>query len=788
MRLTALGSRLAIAAALAAVMAAAGCRRVPYIDQSKPVPHEPGGLVAKQDAEIEQTQLLESGGPIPLPMMSDPRTTTNPEGEEIWYLSLEEAIRIGLDNAEVIRVIPLGAGALPVGGFEPSLLQVSGIGAVGAGSFNALGSGSLATVYDPAIAETRIANALSRFDANFQTQLFWSRNVQPFNNAISTGFIATGNRFPVVSIQDSAQFSAAIQKYTATGSTLNITHNVNYQYSNSPINVFPSAYTTNLQFRFSQPLLGSAPTSQFNPSPNAAGLEANRAPIVVARLRADFNVWQFKSQVMALVRSIEQQYWALEQAQIQYWAAGTAVDLGEQIVRRELARFEIGQGSRPNVAEAEEQLERFRLTFVTRTAELVRTERQLRNLLGLPPSDNRRIVPSTPPTDAMIVPSWQAALRQMLDFQPDIVQAQLLVRVAELQLLVARNQLLPVLNFDALYQLNGLGHHLDQAEAVMTGKSIRAVDPIIQVQQRAAGLNPIPGLWNNFQTWQLGFTFQVPLGYRGPMSDVRLAQYQLLQQRAFLQQIVHQTTHLLHQYFLEVDLNYKSFRTASRLKAAAKERLEAAKAFYEQGTVTIDRYLDALNRWADAVAQEADFRNRYNTAIILLEEVKGTLLAYNNIAMAEGPWPAKAYIQAQDQIKGHRRHEVGDDGDYHPRPVTGPVVADPVPPMAPPNAHPEEPVPALPSPGGPLPPQPIPSHPAVPAGEVPVLMRRGESPPSMPALPIEPEVLPASAPAEIAAPPMEVPLDLPPAPDELPALPGPGDGPAGDLPTLPGAG
>ena len=45
----------------------------------------------------------------------------------------------------------------------------------------------------------------------------------------------------------------------------------------------------------------------------------------------------------------------------------------------------------------------------------------------------------------------------MLAFQPDIVQQQLLVRLTELQLLLARNQLLPQLNLNALYQFNGLG-------------------------------------------------------------------------------------------------------------------------------------------------------------------------------------------------------------------------------------------------------------------------------------------------------------------------------------------
>ena len=69
---------------------------------------------------------------------------------------------------------------------------------------------------------------------------------------------------------------------------------------------------------------------------------------------------------------------------------------------------------------------------------------------GLPPADSRRIDHVTPPTEARLEPDWESSLAQMLNFQPDIVQQQLLVRVAELQLLIARNQLLPQLSLRAL--------------------------------------------------------------------------------------------------------------------------------------------------------------------------------------------------------------------------------------------------------------------------------------------------------------------------------------------------
>ena len=187
----------------------------------------------------------------------------------------------------------------------------------------------------------------------------------------------------------------------------------------------------------------------------------------------------------------------------------------------------------------------------------------------------------------------------------------------------------------------------------------------------------------------------MPLGMRAPLANNRQAQYTLLRQRAFLQQVVHQTTHSLARFFLEVDANYKQFKTASRLRAAAAQRLDAQRAFYEEGRITIDRYLDAVSQYANAVAQEAQFKTTYNISIVALEEAKGTLLAYDNIAVAEGPQPAQGVHPgprpagrprpAADPARRHRTTRCRSTA----RPMPDPVV-----PMPPPDSEPRRPAPA----------------------------------------------------------------------------------------------
>jgi outer membrane protein TolC len=700
-----------------------GCQRLPYIDQSRPVPHDSLGRVALEDKEVKQADFLSSSQPLRLPKLSKPRTTNDPESQEIWPMTLQQAIRIGLDNSEIVRVIAFGAQGIPIGGFEPTPLNTG----ASAGIASSLGAGTLQSVYDPAILETSIASALSTFDTAFTTSVLWGNNVQPFNNGVQGGSLSlTGTKYPIISENNSWQYQIGLSKRTETGALLGVVHNINWSYQNSSFLVWPSAFTTNIQLTLTQPLLGSAALPGQQPG-NPVGLEANRAPIVISRLNADAAVWRFKAEVMAHCRSVEQQYWNLAQSHVQLWASDRAVSLAEEILNREQAELVVGRGTVADVAEAKQRLEQFNLDLVTRTSDVITTERQLRNILGLPPADNRRIIPVTPPTEARLEPDWDSSLAQMLNFQPDIVQQQILVRVAELQLLIARNQLLPQLNLSALYQLNGLGQQLDSAEAVMTGATLKSLNPVIATQQRLAGLQQNPGNYNNFVTWQVGFTFQMPLGMRGPLANTRQAQYILLRARAYLQQVVHQTTHSLARFFLEIDANYKQFKTASRLRAAAAQRLDAQRAYYEEGRITIDRFLDAVSQYATAVATEAQYKTTYNISIVALEEAKGTLLAYDNIAVAEGPWPRKAYVQARDIQAAHRQHHIPPDGAEIPPKPQGPWNTDPTRPNPPPDAS--EPVPQpLPGPSGPLGPRPSDMPPRSPARLLPTLSQASPAP------------------------------------------------------------
>ncbi len=303
--------------------------------------------------------------------------------------------------------------------------------------------------------------------------------------------------------------------------------------------------------------------------------------IVISRLKTDGESHRFVSEMSAMLRSVEQQYWALALHHMQLWSRETAFALGEQVVKREQADYALGRGGIASLAEAQQQLERFRLDVISATSDVITTERQLRNILGMPPTDDRRIIPVTAPTEEPFTQDWLMSLKTMLDHQPDIQAQRFLVKLAEAK--------------------------LDEA-----GKQWNAADD----------------------------------------DSIDQARRNVFRQRAFLDQVVKQTTHSLARFHLEIASNSNGWKAAERNQKFAAARLNVQRSRYEAGRVSVDRYLDAIAQWAGAVTLEMQYKCQYNTAIIAYHEAVGDLLDYDAVSLHEPSGDlARATIHAQIQLK-----------------------------------------------------------------------------------------------------------------------------------------
>ena len=103
------------------------------------------------------------------------------------------------------------------------------------------------------------------------------------------------------------------------------------------------------------------------------------------------------------------------------------------------------------------------------------------------------------------------------------------------------------------------------------------------------------------------------------------------------------------------DRAYTVLQTSYNRLAANRDQLGAVQAAYEADKAPLDLYLDAQRRVADAETDYYLNRARYTLASKNVHFVKGTLLDYDGVQLAEGPWPGEAYVDAAKR-EASRRH------------------------------------------------------------------------------------------------------------------------------------
>jgi outer membrane protein TolC len=518
---------------------------------------------------------------------------------------------------------------------------------------------AITTAYDPALTETVTGQsvgspfqgsgpeaALSEFDARLDASLTWNKNDQPQNRPDANPEI--NQIFPPITRQELATFSSGITKTTPDGTTFAFRNNTGYEGNNTPLSSRPlrSAWETNFEASFTHPLLqgsgvqynriaGPMTFDQYN-----AGLGNPIDGVVISRIRTDQTLADFEGSVRNVIRDVEDAYWELYFAYRDLEARKMGRDSAQETWRKTNALFLTGTrgGSAADEARARIQYYQFRAQVETALTELFRAENRLRYIMGLSMSDGRLIRPSDEPTTARVAFDWAGIHSEALTRRVEVRRQKWEIKRRELELIAARNFLLPRLDAVGRYRWLGLGDEL--------------IDPNGGGRFNQPGSNAFGVLTSgDFQAWQLGLQASIPIGYRRELSGVRHQELLLARERALLQDLELEISHQVGAAIQDIDLNYVLTQTNFNQRVAAEAEVLAVRAAYEANIATLDLLLDAQRRRADA--ESAYFRSLvdYNRAIMNVHYRKGSLLEYDGVYLAEGPWPAKAYFDALRQAR-----------------------------------------------------------------------------------------------------------------------------------------
>ena len=554
-----------------------------------------------------------------------PRTVSHPEFEEIWELSLEDSICIALQNSKVLRT------------FGGRVLR-TGLADLSAPEQLSMRTEFAPTVYNPAIQESDpdvgVEGVLSAFDAELATSMFWERRDRP-RNFISTDF------FTAINDQTLATAEVSLSKRTVPGTQFSIRNR--YQFDHTRVRALTqplsSIWTAEWEMEARHPLL------------RGGGTEVNRVPVTLARIRTDVSLADFEDAAITTVAEVESSYWQLYCSYRDLAAVQQARDSALVTWRKVDALAETGlpAGAADKLAQAEQQYFDFRSRVESALHDVYQSEGRLRYLMGLAATDQRLIRPSDEPITARIHFDWNVILCESLSRRVEIRRQKWLIKQRELELIAARNQLLPRMDLVGLYRFVGVGDELITADR--RGLNFPAVGSTAYDELTE----------NRYQEYLFGFELDLPVGFRRELAGVRNGELKLLREKALLEDLELEINHQLTSAIRDLDVQHALTQTNFNRWVSAQREVDAVQAAYEVGTVTLDLLLDAQRRRAEAKSNYYRSLCDYNKSISQVHLRKGSLLDFTGVGLAEGPWTQKAYWDAQEQA---RKRSAGHLFDY----------------------------------------------------------------------------------------------------------------------------
>ena len=550
-----------------------------------------------------------------------PRRVRHPRKDDIWDLTLTEALHLALNSSQV-SIIRSGNQFLSP--FNPVLVNP-----------NAANS-----PWDPAIQGTGILfgqrgveAALADFDTNFTTSMMWGRNEEVLNTGLF-GLSVGQER-----IDETANFSAQMQKVFADGSLLTASHVWDYELNNLT-QLFPSSYTGRLEFEYRRPMLAGSGTEFTRIAApigrNLRGVSGVGQGVTIARINNDIAIADFEASVRNLLKDVEDTYWDLYLAYRTYDSEVVARDSARRTWEGVKARNVHGLegGSAADEAQARDNYFGNRVRAENALADIFAFETRLRRLLGLTVNDGKVIRPDDEPTTAEFLPDWHISLAEALTCRVELRKQKWNIKSLELQLTAAKSLTRPRLDLVTRYRINAFGDDLFSSSD----------DDGITTQGLASGYGT---LFQGSQTgWGLGIECNIPIGFRQAYSQVRNYELRLAKGRAALGAMELEISHELSNAFQSIDRAYLTAQTNFNRRAAAAERVKATESQFRTGQASVDLLLRAQVSLAASEVAYYQSVIQYNKAIADVHFRKGTLLAMNNVHLQEGAWEPEAYDEA----------------------------------------------------------------------------------------------------------------------------------------------
>ena len=467
---------------------------------------------------------------------------------------------------------------------------------------------------DPVFSTWEAEKLRSAYDPTTSFGFNWDRT-----NAPTASILAGGDT--ITDIFTNYDFS--FQKPFSKGSSIEASFSGARNRSTNFFTSLVPAIDTDLKIEFRQNLL------------RGLGKVDTEYRLEVARNNVDISEMEFAQQVLDTVTEVQIAYWDLLFSRRDIDVKQKSLELAQEILSQNQARFEVGSAARLEVVEAEAEV-------ASRKEQLVRSQfrrKQIQDrLVSLITSfeDPRELKAEILPTQRPFVPdpvldNFDLLMSRARERRPELLQADAQIVNNRVELDRTRNQLKPDLDMVLAFRLIGLGGN----RVIRDFSDGFENPPVVGFQPGGIGDSFSQLFSGDFYGYTVGLDLRLPFGNVDARADNAKAQINLqrteLQRQAAAQRVARE----IREALTEIDMNYASLEAASATVRLGQERLEGEQARFEVGRGTTRTVIEAQRDLVLAAVTELQAQVNLIKSHVQLDRATGATLEKHQIRTRE---------------------------------------------------------------------------------------------------------------------------------------------------------
>ncbi len=492
------------------------------------------------------------------------------------------------------------------------------------------------------IARYRVVQAKANFDVQLHVEPSSNFSVTPPENLFFAGpgqfgygytcengfggTYACATSGPGNIIQHQYSFQSGVSGQTVNGLQWGAGITQTRTYNNVIINSFNPYYQATLSLSVTQPLLKNA------------GMNAVKHQLKLAIIGADSDEAQALIDASTTIAQVEDTYWDLVAAwrnvAIQEDALNEAVVQQRSVVR--LAKR--GVAAQITAIESETQVANFQADVFSGLQAVSELQTQLKNLIVADPGDpiwSANLVPSSPVQQLPTAGDLAEIVALAEQRRPEVRQVVDQRRVADLDMVYAKNQALPQADVVVQYFSNGFAGILQPVpsfEALSCNLPGGTTCPTPPPQSQGNMTQAFHNMWTGaYPEFNIAFVVNIPLENntaRGLKQIAGQEQDQAdLQRQGLDQRIESEARNVLQTYQSALS----RLSSAGQARAAAESVYASEVRKFHNGESTTFLVLQRQVELAQARGAELEAQTDLNKSVVELQRVEGTILTDNGV-------------------------------------------------------------------------------------------------------------------------------------------------------------